>query len=180
MIWFIIAVLICLYGIKKQFSLTFILAKSGSNYTSKVFYLTAPSTGTKNLVVTFSGSQNFSLSWINLYGVDQTSPIPTTYSTVNQLSAPGTTISPVINVANSTSRVLELIMGGEVVDLVLAYDSSQTSLVSSWGNIAYKDPGATGNLNMDWRNRRSSYDMVSILLEVKEASNATGNFLQLF
>lgn len=30
MIWFIIAVLICLYGIKNQFSLTFILANNGN------------------------------------------------------------------------------------------------------------------------------------------------------
>ena len=124
--------------------MTFLAAVNGPSDTkvrSEMWYITAPATGTNDIVITFSDTLRAVAGGMSFTGVDQTNPFgsPATYATAN-----GSDDSPTVAVSSAAGELVVdtvTIRQNDTANVTLTKGANQTERYNDVSN----DPSPTSN-----------------------------------
>ena len=145
---------------------------SNGQYTSTLYYLVAPATGSNTVSVTFTGGVfDFKAGSISYTGGDQSAPLGTAATATGSSTTPSVTV---------TSAAGEIVMDNLTIahSGTLTVDGSQTQRWNGTGGTGFIKGGAStedgaASVSMDWANS-TSQDWAFVGVPIKPVITASG------
>jgi hypothetical protein len=155
-------------------ALTFAGAATNGTVRTEIWYLTAPATGTRSIVVTAPFATDITAHSISFTGVDQTTPLGTLVSNIGTGTTASSTANtilgePVVDIVGAVGTTTPTISGSTQTSRTTNNTSSGIGRIVSGNSTAF---GQAAPVTMSWT--ISSADWAHVAVPIKASTPLTG------